>query len=319
MATYTDQFYEMDPGNPPPSGTSLTVQTYSFEDVDNDDFIEPNAGETFDGSVITAVWVDDTITVEYPDGTVETITGTTFYTTDGRQVFTPTDGTDLQDVVFVSSTYVTVSTKLPVGDLDPHCFVAGTLILTDRGNRPVERLECGDLVHTRDHGLQAIRWIGSRTVPGRSKHAPIRFAAEAFGNPRALLVSPQHRMLITGWQAQLYFGEDEVLVPAKHLINGDTVHTAPVDRVTYHHLLFDRHELICSDGLYTESFHPGDHVVATDHEVREELEELFPMLANGQPPDQQQTARLVAKGALGRALDASFLASGAYQDADSPQ
>ena len=117
MAIYTDQFYVMDPGNPPPSGTSLTVQTFNFEDADDNDLIEPNVGDEFDGSEITAVWVDDTITVQYPDGSTDTITGITYYTADGRAVFTPNDGTVLQDATFLSSTWVVVSTEHDVGDL----------------------------------------------------------------------------------------------------------------------------------------------------------------------------------------------------------
>lgn len=44
------------------------------------------------------------------------------------------------------------------------CFTEGTRILTERGLRPIETLARGDMVVTRDHGLQPIRWAGHRTV-----------------------------------------------------------------------------------------------------------------------------------------------------------
>ena len=40
------------------------------------------------------------------------------------------------------------------------CFTPGTLIATANGLRPVESLEVGDLVPTRDSGMQRIRWTG---------------------------------------------------------------------------------------------------------------------------------------------------------------
>ena len=40
------------------------------------------------------------------------------------------------------------------------CFAQGTIIDTNSGPSPVECLAAGDLVETRDHGPQSIRWIG---------------------------------------------------------------------------------------------------------------------------------------------------------------
>lgn len=295
MATYSDQFYVMDPGNPPPSGTQLTVEQFQFDDSDDDDFIEPNVGDTFDGSEITAVWDGDRILVEYPDGSTDVITGVTFYTVDGRAVFTPTDDTVLQDAEFLASDWVTVSTQVPVGDFGPPCFVAGTRIHAESGIVPIETLSVGDRVWTRDRGLQVIRWRGHRRVRGDADHAPILFEAGAFGNVAALMVSPQHRMLVTGWQAQLWFGEDEVLVPAKHLVNGTTIRVRPMRNVEYHHILFDGHEIVESEGIHSESFHPASYILGTDDEMREEILGLFPELTeqagSGLPP----TARTVIR------------------------
>ncbi|WP_343035140.1 Hint domain-containing protein [Parasulfitobacter algicola] len=45
------------------------------------------------------------------------------------------------------------------------CFTLRMMIATPQGNRRIETLTPGDLVTTRDHGDQPVRWIGQRTVP----------------------------------------------------------------------------------------------------------------------------------------------------------
>jgi len=292
--TYTDQFYFMDPGNPPAGGTALTTTGLDYIDQDVNGYISPSGNDSADGLDITDVWVGDTITVVM-NGVTKTITGVTFYLANGAAIFTPTDGTILQDATFVSSTYVTQSTQIAVNRFGPPCFAAGTLILTPSGQRAVETLQAGDLVMTRDHGPQVLRWVGRRLVSGIGRFAPIRFAANAIGNARALLVSPQHRMLLGGWRAELMFGCDEVLVAARHLVNDGSVRVQPVALVSYVHLMFDRHEIIEAEGVPSESFHPGDSILQGDAELRAELLALFPELAGGAAGLGWHTARTVLK------------------------
>ncbi|MDA8587046.1 Hint domain-containing protein [Rhodobacteraceae bacterium] len=176
------------------------------------------------------------------------------------------------------------------------CFAVGTRIKTDRGEVLVETITAGDMVETKDHGLQPVRFIGQRTVAGKGRFAPIAFAPGAIGNTQQLLLSPQHRVLVNHWRAELLFGNSEVLSPAKHLINGDTIKTAPVDEVTYVHLLFDHHEIILSDGAWTESFHPGEASLdGFGAETREEILTLFPELADPAYCKRLHSARLCLK------------------------
>jgi len=157
--------------------------------------------------------------------------------------------------------------------------VRGTRIATRRGAVPVEELEVGDEVITMDHGFQKIRWIGSTTVPAEGPLAPVVFRRGAIANERDLRVSPQHRMLVRGWHVELMFSKPEAMVPAKALINDETVFQLEGGSVEYFHIMFDQHELVYSEGVPSESFHPGEIGLGSfSEETREEIFRLFPQL-----------------------------------------
>lgn len=298
--TYNDQFFEIDPGVPPPAGTQLTKSFLSLVDQNNNATITASQFGTddyLDGTDITAVWPGDTITVVMNGSTV-TIVGTTFYLADGRRFFTPNDGTNLDNATFVSSTYVTTQGPMAVSALGPPCFVAGTLIETDNGPRPVETLIAGDCVLTLDGGMQPVKWAGHSEVDGSGDAAMVVFDAGAIGNDRVLRVSPQHRILVRGWQAELAVGAAEVLVAAKHMVNGRTIRREPTATVSYHHLLLARHHLIRSEGCWTESFFAGDQIVKGRRVMSEILN------AVGNPKSQGQTARPTLTAYEARALAA---------------
>lgn len=160
------------------------------------------------------------------------------------------------------------------------CFVAGTLIDTDKGEVEVQDITPGTLVLTADNGFQPVRRVLSKTVSGLGPLAPICFDPGVLGNCRPLLVSPNHRMMIAGWQAELLTGEAEVLVPAGLLAQGsDRIVARPMERVTYVHLLFDRHEIIFSQGAPSESYQPfGPDAQERAPAVMAELRALFPDL-----------------------------------------
>ncbi len=205
------------------------------------------------------------------------------------------------------------NTQLRTSDLDPGptepypvppCFVAGTLIRVPGGAVPVEEIAVDDLVETLDHGPQTVRWIGRRAVPGTGDFAPVRIEAGALGNARTLMVSPQHRMLLSGWMAELYFGEVEVLVAATHLIGKPGIARCPVAEVEYLHLLFDRHEIVFSEGAPSESFHPDSMLLERDRALRAEIEAIFPEFAARAKGRLMPTARRVVTGREARLLAA---------------
>lgn len=187
----------------------------------------------------------------------------------------------------------------------PLAFALGTRIDTPDGPRRVETLVPGDLITTLDNGSQPLRWAGRRLVTPadmmlRDDLQPLRLEAAVLGNDRALLISPRHRILLNDWRAQVYFGEDQVLVPAQALINGLTVRQVlPLAGVTYVHLLFDRHEVILSEGALSESFHPGETGLgALDPSQRQEIEVLFP----GEALERRRAAFPMLRMAEARAL-----------------
>jgi hypothetical protein len=157
------------------------------------------------------------------------------------------------------------------------CFVAGTLITTELGQRNVETLVLGDLILTKDDGLQPLRWKGQRTVAAEDNFAPIRIRANTFGSHDDLMVSPEHRILIRDNLAELLFGEQEVLVSAKDLVNDYSVTRCSGGDVTYVHLMFDRHQVVYSAGLATESFLPGPQTTKVfERKIVDEICTLFP-------------------------------------------
>ena len=135
--------------------------------------------------------------------------------------------------------------------------------------------------------------------------APILIRKGALGNDRDLRVSPQHRMLLQGWQAEMLFGEEEVLATAKSLVNDHSILRDEGGEVEYFHILFDTHEIIYAEGAPSESFHPGEQGwKALDQATRNEILTLFPELADGRFEDYGASARASLKLNEGQLLGA---------------
>ena len=237
--SYTDQAYPVDIFALTVVDT-LKVTTITLIDTDDDGLIE--VGETINGFTITNVYVGYTGTV----GGIF-ITGGTF-TTSGGRFFTPNDGSVMVDGTVDATTTVTASTFMPVTTLGPPCFVRVTMILTPFGSVPVETLQVGDLVTTRDNGDQTLTWVGSARTLGESQFAPVRFEIGALGNTEILEVSQQHRMLLSSPLTELNFGLNEVLVAAKHLAGNKGIEISPRKHVDYVHIMFAQHEIVCANG-----------------------------------------------------------------------
>ena len=213
----------------------------------------------------------------------------------------PENGTvefyDADDKLLGTSQFEEIEKVIP-------CFTPGTLIATPRGEVPVESLKEGDRVITRDNGIQEIRWMGAKGLTGREllqkehlKPVLIQKGSLGYGLPeRDMLVSPNHRVLVNNDKTALYFEEREVLVAAKHLTGLAGVSRVDTMKTTYIHFMFDQHEVILSDGSWTESFQPGHQTLdGLGNAQRQEILELFPELATEQGREDYHAARRTLK------------------------
>ena len=189
---------------------------------------------------------------------------------------------------------------------DVVCFATGTLIDTDRGPRPVHLLRVGDMIRTRDHGMQPLRWLGGRQLSapelaGQTRLQPIRVAAGALGPgmpSRDLTVSPQHRLLVRSAIAERMTGAPEVLIAAVHLLGHPGIERIAAKTIGYWHLMFDRHEIVFAEGAEAESLHLGPMALSgMSDDALTELRALFPdLVAAGIAGAPAPTCRPVMRG-----------------------
>ncbi|WP_363323858.1 Hint domain-containing protein [uncultured Paracoccus sp.] len=196
-------------------------------------------------------------------------------------------------------------------DVNPPCFVTGTMIATPDGPRPVETLKAGDLILTVDRGAVPLRPVLSTILnAARQENAPqlrpIRITRGALGAglpDRDLLVSPQHRILVGSRIADRMFGTALVLVAAKQLLQLSGIDIATdLPEFSYFHLIFDRHEIIYSNGAPSESLYPGPEAMrGLTTAARQEIYALFPQPREA-GPEKIIAARKLVSGRMGRKL-----------------
>lgn len=265
--------------------------------ADRDTFIDITAGDVIDGGEGTSSGdqADDFDTLdlrgaaefENPGGSLS-VTFDPGNPENGTVQFFDGDGNETGEATFSN-----VENVIP-------CFTPGTVIATPVGERLVEELRVGDQIITRDNGLQEIRWIGRRDLVAnelaRLPHLkPVLIHAGALGNglpERDMMVSPQHRLLLTSQKSALYFEEREVLAAAKHLTHKAGVDVVEASSVSYIHFMCDQHEVVLSNGSWTESFQPGHQVLdGMGHAQRNEIFDIFPELREMSGVDAYEAAR----------------------------
>ena len=160
----------------------------------------------------------------------------------------------------------------------------GTLITLPTGlQQPIEMLRPGDRVLTRDHGSQPIAWIGQATLRAIGAFAPVVIGAGTLGNARDLIVSQHHRIFLYQRSRHAGLRTAEVLVQAKHLVDGDQVFLREGGVVEYFSLAFDRHEIIYAEGIPCESLLVSDATVARlPPDLAQAVRDRFPALRQDQ-------------------------------------
>jgi len=147
-----------------------------------------------------------------------------------------------------------------------HCFGRGTLILTARGEVPVEDLAIGELVMT-TNGALPVRWVGRRTIRRNGSASwhpsvmPIRVARFAIDDQtprRDLYLSQGHSLLIDGF-----------LIPVKHLVNERSITVDPdaktSETIEYFSVELETHQVIFAEGTAAETFQYCGGQVAWDN------------------------------------------------------
>lgn len=265
-----------------PATHPLSVMAVTGYDADDSGAVESNdAGqipEDFSYQISDYVIVSGLDSVVYYDATVLRGDGSSFDTQlwviqlENGDVFVTWAGVQLSNVQIQSITLTSVVNAdydglfVPsdsITNLQFVCIAKGAAIATPDGVRPIQSLSVGDLVLTRDRGPQPILWIGQRTVEASVGQEPIRFAPGSLGEgvpSRPALLSRQHRVALPDGLA---------LAPARR---GQSV--------TYFNLFLPRHSLISANGLWVESFWPGQEgmQLLTKRE-RAQIGQVRPMVA----------------------------------------
>ena len=178
--------------------------------------------------------------------------------------------TPTQEYIVATNGEASLAASLPVTDFGTTgasyappvtvCFAEGTRIRTAQGETVVEDLAAGDQVTVLDSGAQTTRrvaWIGYREVnlathPDPFIVQPVRIRRDAFARDvpcRDLLVSPDHAVFIQDAAG------GGILIPARLLLNGASiVRETRMTKFRYFHVELDRHSVIFSENLPSESY-----------------------------------------------------------------
>ena len=154
--------------------------------------------------------------------------------------------------------------------------------------------------------------MGAAELAAEPRLLPIRIGAGALGCglPTAdVLVSPQHRVMVSSRIAEKMFGEREVLVAAKQLLQIRGVDIADdVDHVEYFHFLFDRHQIVFAEGAAMESLFTGTEALkAVSAEARREIFEILPQLNDLTPENLPEPVRPIIAGRIARKMASRHL------------
>lgn len=245
----------------------------NYQDSDNSQTLD--GAQTFDGTSFAdgrRVEAEYQLTVQDPDGNTWTLIGfninepgvTSYATVEGLAFIGGPGGFPPQGVPL---TVISASEggSRPYDDLaTPICFRAGSRIATVEGPRAVEDLVPGDEVRLKNGGTGRVERVLIQRFPASvvardDRFWPVRIAPGALGPDlprRAVWLSRQHRVMLNDWRAQVYFGEEAILVPVHKLVDGDAIRSvAPEGGITYVHVALAAHEVLICEGLGCESFH----------------------------------------------------------------
>lgn len=191
--------------------------------------------------------------------------------------------------------------EVRLADLVCVSFTRGTQITLATGEqRAIETLRPDMRILTRDSGPQPVRWIGRATLRAHGAYAPVVITKGTLGNAGDLIVSQHHRVFL--YQRDRHHGlpTAEILVQAKHLVDGDRVFRREGGFVDYFSLVFDRHEIIYAEGIPAESLMVNEATVSRlPPELAADVSARFPGLSQSQHFGTEAGREALARLALG--------------------
>lgn len=187
---------------------------------------------------------------------------------------------------------------LRMSELVQGCFGPGTRITMGDGSLcPVEGLEIGMVVRTRDHGPQPLRWVGKVTTRAHGPFAPVTFPPGLLGNLGSLTLGPLQRIFLYQNTEERLGSRAEVLVQTQFLVDGARVLQREGGFATHYSLAFDHHQIIYAEGIPVESLLVSRATVARlPDSLAQDLSTRFPQLNQRAHFAQDLPADLVTTG-----------------------
>jgi hypothetical protein len=141
-------------------------------------------------------------------------------------------------------------------------ILAGSWILTARGEIKIEDLRVGDRIVTRDKGMASLRAI-SRRHAGSMMAVCLPKDSLGKGRPaRDVRVTPGQHIYLRDWRAEALFGATTALVPAYRIVDGTIIREARTDDTVMFDLHFDTDVILYAAGLEVGSGCPVEVLIA---------------------------------------------------------
>lgn len=124
----------------------------------------------------------------------------------------------------------------------------GTIVLTLDGEIPVEHLNAGDRVITRDTGIATLRAVHMREVT----FTPYKISADRLGEGRPVadtFVAADQHILVRGLLAKALYDTDSAMVPVSRLADGEYIAKCPEQTLRIYELEFDAAHVVYANGL----------------------------------------------------------------------
>lgn len=139
-------------------------------------------------------------------------------------------------------------------NMDTNAGIAmGTIVLTLDGELPVEHLNPGDRVITRDTGIATLRAVHMREIT----FTPYKISADRLGEGRPVadtFVAADQHILLRGLLSQALYKADSTMVPVSKLADGEYITKCEEQVMRIYELEFDKTHVIYANGLEVASF-----------------------------------------------------------------